>query len=118
MYWSQIEQIIANCWPENERATTTSDLDIDLAVDFADELLSLFSQFSGHDFERGPADESPGALGRRRRAMCEVAWMTMQMALEHPGWTARLIEATCERRDLVLLNAETLKESFPEVDFT
>jgi len=107
MMWLEVGEILDRCEPEGDFT-----FDVELACDFADELLSLQTSFCGGAEKSDPAR----LLAERRRGTVALAAMLLELGLRYPSWASRLLAMIDERRDLTALNADTLKGSFPEVD--
>lgn len=113
MMWHEVGEILDRCDPEGDGDAGDVAFDVDLACDFADELLSLHTSFCGGTPE---SDIPARLLAAQRRATVALASMLLELGLRYPSWTSRLLDMIDERRDLTALNADTLKGSFPEVD--
>jgi hypothetical protein len=89
-----------------------------LASDFAHELFDLLEQFS-----RSAERDLPRHWSRSDRygvahekAMVQISAMVIEMALQYPEWSSRLLDLIVEQRDLTQVNGRTLHDSFPEVE--
>lgn len=110
----QCEQIAETRWLEQEPLAGPESLS--LGATFADELLGLFSSVAGLEF---PDDREAGggqpSRSSMRKAMNQIAAMTLRLGLDYPLWSSQLANLISGRPGLDAINARTLKYSFPEI---